>query len=89
MGKVPVWLSGIDFPGCLTYDEGGRFEQFGDIGLGRELIVFCGQDKKDSCWNSSKWGLFFVGGKMPLSLNTKDLKALREAAKVKTADLND
>ncbi len=80
LDKIPIWFTGIDFPGCLTYNQGGRFEQFKEIGLGQELVVFCGQDKKDSCWYSSKWGLFFVGGEAALSLDDKDLKALRKAA---------
>jgi hypothetical protein len=76
---VPIWFTGVNFPGCITYDLGSRFEQYGQIGVGEELVVFCGNDKGDSCWFSSKWGVFFDGGNLPLSLTHREIRNLRRA----------
>ncbi len=75
LDELAIWVPGVDIPGCLLYGKQLKFEQLDYIGPGSEVLVQCWQN--EGCWESSKWGVFIVGGDTPVSLQESDLGTLR------------
>jgi len=78
---LPIWVEGVEFEGCISYNRSRRFNQVSEIHAGTELVIMCQKETDSSCWEAPSWFVYIVNNVGDYGIQQSDLHEIRMLVK--------